>query len=54
MDPPEEFDDEESRLILAAAASSELAPETSAKLARCGLDYSPTLIARNIAALLPS
>jgi epoxyqueuosine reductase len=51
--PPEEFDEEESRLILAAAAPSELSPVTSAKLERCGLDYSPALIARNIAALLP-
>jgi epoxyqueuosine reductase len=51
--PPEEFDEEESRLILAAAAPSELSPATSVKLERCGLDYSPALIARNIAALLP-
>jgi len=51
--PPEEFDEAESRLILGAADPSELAPETAAKLERCGLDYSPALIARNISALLP-
>ncbi len=50
---PEEFDEEESRLILTATPSSRLSPETAAKLERCGLDYSPALIARNIAALLP-
>jgi epoxyqueuosine reductase len=50
---PEEFDEEESRLILTAAPSSLLSPETITKLERCGLDYSPALIARNIAALLP-
>jgi len=49
---PEEFDEEESRLILAAAHPSLLSPETTAKLERCGLDYSPALIARNVAALL--
>jgi epoxyqueuosine reductase len=51
--PPEEFDEEESRLILAASASSQHSPGTAAKLERCGLDYSPALVARNIAALLP-
>jgi len=51
--PPEEFDEDESPLILAAAPSSLLSPETAAKLERCGLDYSPALIARNIAAFLP-
>ena len=49
---PEEFDEEESRLILTATPSSRLAPMTAAKLERCGLDYSPALIARNVAALL--
>lgn len=50
---PEEFDEDESRLILAATPSSLLPPATAAKLERCGLDYSPALIARNVAALLP-
>ena len=51
VEPPEVFDERESAAILAAAARSELAPATLAKLDRCGLDYSPGLIARNLLAL---
>jgi epoxyqueuosine reductase len=46
---PEWFDEEETAAILAAEV---VADATRAKLERCGLDYSPTLIARNIRVLL--
>jgi epoxyqueuosine reductase len=47
---PEVFDAEESAAIL--AASTAMAPETRAKLSRCGLDFmSPAVIARNLRAL---
>lgn len=52
VEPPEMFDEEESAAILAATGDSGLAPATLAKLERCGLDYSPGLIARNLLALL--
>jgi epoxyqueuosine reductase len=52
VEPPQLFDDTESAAILAAAQSSSLAPETRAKLAACGLDYAPVIIARNLRALL--
>lgn len=52
VEPPEVFDERESAAILAATARSALAPATLAKLERCGLDYSPGLIARNLFALL--
>ncbi len=52
VEPPVVFDEQESAAILAAAAGSELAPATRAKLRLCGLDYSPDLIARNLRALL--
>lgn len=52
IEPPEVFDERESAAILAASARSELAPATLAKLERCGLDYSPGLIARNLRALI--
>jgi epoxyqueuosine reductase len=52
VEPPEVFDERESAAILAATARSELAPATLAKLERCGLDYSPGLVARNLRALL--
>jgi epoxyqueuosine reductase len=52
VEPPQAFDERESAAILAATARSELAPATLAKLERCGLDYSPGLIARNLLALL--
>ncbi|MEI6448678.1 MAG: 4Fe-4S double cluster binding domain-containing protein [Actinomycetes bacterium] len=51
-EPPVELDEQESAAILAATAGSELAAATLAKLERCGLDYSPELIARNLRALL--
>jgi epoxyqueuosine reductase len=50
--PPEQFDDDETAAILNATPHTELAAATLAKLERCGLDYSPQLIARNLAALL--
>jgi epoxyqueuosine reductase len=48
----EVFDEAESAAILAATPSDGLARRTLEKLARCGLDYSPGLIARNLRALL--
>ena len=48
--PAEVFDEEESTAILAASSAPNA--ETREKLARCGLDYSPALIARNLHALL--
>ena len=50
--PAEVFDEAESAAILAAAPTAELAAATREKLARCGLDYSPALIARNLHALI--
>ncbi|HET6475144.1 MAG TPA: 4Fe-4S double cluster binding domain-containing protein, partial [Thermoleophilia bacterium] len=50
--PAEVFDEAESATILAGAPDGELTPETREKLARCGLDYSPSLIARNLRALI--
>jgi epoxyqueuosine reductase len=47
---PELFDEEETAAILAGAG--DFGPAVREKLARCGLDYSPTLIARNLHALL--
>ena len=47
---PEVFDDEETAAIL--AGHGEFGAAAREKLARCGLDYSPTLIARNLHALL--
>ncbi len=52
VEPPELFDETETAAILAAVDSSWLPAATRAKLARCGLDYSPDLIARNLAALI--
>jgi epoxyqueuosine reductase len=52
VEPAETFDEAESEAILAATPEDELAAETRGKLARCGLDYSPTLIARNLRALI--
>lgn len=49
---PEVFDEEETAAILAAAERTGLAATTVAKLASCGLDYSPQLIARNLRAVL--
>jgi epoxyqueuosine reductase len=50
--PAEVFDAAESAAILAATPAGDLASETRDKLARCGLDYSPALIARNLRALI--
>lgn len=50
--PPETFDVLETTAIPAAAERSEFAAATLDKLERCGLDYSPNLIARNLMALL--
>ena len=52
VEPAETFDELESAAILATTDRSELAAGTLAKLERCGLDYSPDLIARNLRALL--
>ncbi len=48
---PEVFDTDESAAILAATPADELPADARAKLARCGLDYDPRLIARNLRAL---
>lgn len=50
--PAEIFDEDESAPILTATPPHELALTTRDKLARCGLDYSPALIARNLHALI--
>jgi len=50
--PAEVFDEAESAAILAATPAEELGAATRQKLARCGLDYSPALIARNLHALI--
>lgn len=52
VSPAEVFDDAETAAILAATPAGELGAATRDKLSRCGLDYSPTLIARNLRALL--
>jgi epoxyqueuosine reductase len=49
--PPGKFDKRETAAIL-AAERSQLAAVTLDKLERCGLDYSPGLIARNLRVLL--
>jgi epoxyqueuosine reductase len=49
--PAEAFDEAETAAILTAAPPETLAAATREKLARCGLDYSSTLIARNLRAL---
>jgi epoxyqueuosine reductase len=49
--PTERFDERETRAILAAAPAGAVGAETREKLARCGLDYSPALIARNLRTL---
>ena len=50
--PAEVFDAAETAAILAGTPDGEYAPETREKLQRCGLDYSPALIARNLRALI--
>lgn len=50
--PAERFDEDESRAILAATPEGRLGAVTRDKLVRCGLDYSPRLIARNLRALI--
>ncbi|MBN2204895.1 MAG: 4Fe-4S binding protein [Thermoleophilia bacterium] len=53
---PERFDEEETATILAAerdeTAWAGLSPVTQAKLERCGLDYLPAVVARNLSLLL--
>jgi len=51
-DPPVVFDERETAAILAATPPADLPEETRDKMRRCGLDYSPQLIARNLRALL--
>ena len=51
VEPPERFDEAETAAILAGDQTG-LTAATREKLRRCGLDYSATLIARNIRALL--
>ena len=50
--PAETFDEAETAAIMAATPADRLAAATRDKLARCGLDYSPALIARNLHALI--
>lgn len=50
--PAEVFDEAESEAILAATPATGLPDDTRARLKRCGLDYDPRLIARNLRALL--
>ena len=52
--PAEVFDAAESAAVLAATPAGELPPATREKLERCGLDYDPRLIARNLRALVPA
>jgi epoxyqueuosine reductase len=51
---PEHFDEAETAAILAAEPAERRSPETTEKMARCGLDYDPALIARNLRLLLPA
>jgi epoxyqueuosine reductase len=51
---PEDFDEAETAALLAGEPAQNRSPETAAKMARCGLDYSPELMARNLALLLPA
>jgi epoxyqueuosine reductase len=51
---PEHFDETETSAILAAEPAPKRSAETSEKMARCGLDYDPQLIARNLRLLLPA
>jgi epoxyqueuosine reductase len=50
--PPERFSEKETAAILAATPAAGLPAVTLAKMQRCGLDYSPELIARNLVLLL--
>ena len=50
--PAEAFDEAETAAILEATPAQRLPAATRDKLARCGLDYSPALIARNLHALI--
>lgn len=50
--PPEMFDETESAAILAATPHADLPSATLAKLRRCGLDYAPSPMARNLHVLL--
>jgi hypothetical protein len=52
IEPRDVFDEGESAAILAAAGRASLSPTTLAKLQRCGLDFSPDVIARNLRVLI--
>jgi epoxyqueuosine reductase len=51
---PEHFDEAETAAILAAGPAEKRSAETIDKMAHCGLDYDPQLIARNVRLLLPA
>ena len=51
-EPPQRFDAEETEAILAARDLADVSETTRAKLERCGLDYSPIIIGRNLRVLL--
>jgi epoxyqueuosine reductase len=51
---PEHFDEAETTAILAAEPAEKRSSETAERMARCGLDYHPQLIARNLRLLLPA
>jgi hypothetical protein len=50
VEDPVVFDEDESAAILAGSEAIG-SPDARAKLERCGLDYSPALISRNLHAL---
>ena len=50
----EQFDEAETAALLAAEPAENHSAGTAEKMARCGLDYDPQLIARNLALLLPA
>jgi len=50
--PAEAFDAAETAAMLSATPSADLPAGTRARLRRCGLDYDPGLIARNLRALV--
>lgn len=50
--PPERFDEEETEALLTGGAVEKRPAAMQARLRRCGLDYSPRLIARNLRLLL--
>jgi len=50
----QEFDERETQAILAGRPTGELPANLAAKVAGCGLDYDPPIVARNLAFLLDS